>query len=190
MSILKEKIAKAISNHVSLEDTYTYELKRAKSAFEVGTMSLEDFEEWTEEDVDDLAKAIVDVLQPQLNENQQMLSGSELIGVIYSQLLEDFGFGYIEKDLWMIAENLSEKIANDQPKLNPNQQIVLEWLKEEQTKNPELTIFGTLSVLFNESENRFMNLDVIDALNNLSNPQQEGVFQAFSKWTLGQEEEK
>lgn len=59
--------------------------------------------------------------QPQLNENQQMLSVSELIGVIYSQLLEDFGFGYIEKDLWMIAENLSEKIANDQPKLNPNQ---------------------------------------------------------------------
>lgn len=130
MSILKEKIAKAISNHVSLEDTYTYELKRAKSAFEVGTMSLEDFEEWTEEDVDDLAKAIVDVLQPQLNENQQMLSGSELIGVIYSQLLEDFGFGYIEKDLWMIAENLSEKIANDQPQLNPSQQIVLGYLKE------------------------------------------------------------
>lgn len=139
MNILKEKIAKAISNHVSLEDTYTYELTRTKSAFEVGTMSLEDFEEWTEENVDDLAKAIVDVLQPQLNDNQQM---------------------------------------------------VLEWLKEEQTKNPELTIFGTLSVLFDESENRFMNLDVIDALNNLSNPQQEGVFQAFSKWTLGQEEEK
>ena len=73
MNILKEKIAKAISNHVSLEDTYTYELKRVKSAFEVGTMSLEDFEEWTEENVDDLAKAIVDVLQPQLNENQQIV---------------------------------------------------------------------------------------------------------------------
>lgn len=71
MNILKEKIAKAISNHVSLEDTYTYELTRTKSAFEVGTMSLEDFEEWTEENVGDLAKAIADVLQPQLNENQQ-----------------------------------------------------------------------------------------------------------------------
>ncbi|WP_147587011.1 hypothetical protein [Enterococcus gallinarum] len=74
-------------------------------------------------------------------------------------------------------------------KLNENQQIVLEWLKEEQTKNPELSIFGTLSVLFDESENQFMNLDVIDALNNLSNPQQEGVFQAFSKWSLEQGEE-
>ena len=90
-------------------------------------------------------------------------------------------------------EGFNYALANvqglDQPQLNENQQIVLDWLKEEQTKNPELTIFGTLSVLFDESENRFMNLDVIDALNNLSNPQQEGVFQAFSKWSLEQEEE-
>lgn len=84
----------------------------------------------------------------------------------------------------------AKSVIFGQPQLNPNQQMVLEWLKEEQTKNPELSIFGTLSVLFDESENRFMSLDVIDALNNLSNPQQEGVFQAFSKWTLGQEEEK
>lgn len=75
----------------------------------------------------------------------------------------------------------------DQPQLNENQQMVLEWLKEEQTKNPELTIFGTLSVLFDESENRFMNLDVIDALNDLSNSQQAGVFQEFSQWALEQE---
>lgn len=73
MSSLKETIAEVISQHIALEDTYTYELKRAKAAFEVGTMSLEDFEEWTEENVDDLAKAIVEVLQPQLNENQQVV---------------------------------------------------------------------------------------------------------------------
>lgn len=92
---------------------------------------------------------------------------------------------------WSTVHDIGEKLVkmSDQPQLNENQQIVLEWLKEEQTKNPELTIFGTLSVLFDESENRFMNLDVIDALNNLSNPQQEGVFQAFSKWSLEQEEE-
>ena len=89
---------------------------------------------------------------------------------------------------WDELVNVFEEYA--QPQLNENQQIVLEWLKEEQTKNPELTIFGTLSVLFDESENRFMNLDVIDALNDLSNSQQAGVFQAFSKWTLGQEEEE
>lgn len=86
---------------------------------------------------------------------------------------------------FVMLENFEPK----QPQLNENQQIVLEWLKEEQTKNPELSIFGTLSVLFDESENRFMNLDVIDALNDLSNSQQSGVFQAFSQWALEQEEE-
>lgn len=86
-------------------------------------------------------------------------------------------------------EGFNYALANvqglDQPQLNENQQIVLGWLKEEQTKNPELSIFGTLSVLFDESDNRFMNLDVIDALNDLSNSQQAGVFQAFSQWDLG-----
>ncbi len=73
MSSLKEKIAEAISKHVSIEDTYTYDLKRTKSAFEVGTMSLEDFEEWTDENVEDLAETIVDALQPQLTPNQQIV---------------------------------------------------------------------------------------------------------------------
>ncbi|MGX7232469.1 hypothetical protein ACWODG_06900 [Enterococcus italicus] len=76
-----------------------------------------------------------------------------------------------------------------QLQLNENQQIVLDWLKEEKSKNPELSIFGTLSVLFDESENRFMSLDVIDALNDLSNKQQADVFQSFSQWALEQEEE-
>lgn len=186
MNILKEKIAKAISNHVSLEDTYTYELKRAKAAFEVGTMSLEDFEEWTEENVDDLAESIVDALQPQLNENQKNKTNNNLLKI------NDLAFDLQHDDeltveqFWKVKQIFELSL---QYQLDENQQIVLEWLKEEQTKNPELTIFGTLSVLFDESENRFMNLDVIDALNNLSNLQQEGVFQAFSEWTLGQEEE-
>lgn len=97
---------------------------------------------------------------------------------------------YSNFDYWVNWDDIVEIVEDhDQPQLNENQQIVLEWLKEEQTKNPELTIFGTLSVLFDESENRFMNLDVIDALNDLSNSQQAGVFQAFSQWDLGQEEE-
>lgn len=97
---------------------------------------------------------------------------------------------YSNFDYWVNWDDIVEIVEDhDQPQLNDNQQMVLEWLKEEQTKNPELTIFGTLSVLFDESENRFMNLDVIDALNDLSNSQQAGVFQAFSKWALEQEEE-
>ncbi|MBW5474236.1 hypothetical protein [Enterococcus gallinarum] len=97
---------------------------------------------------------------------------------------------YSNFDYWVNWDDIVDIVEDhDQPQLNENQQMVLEWLKEEQTKNPELSIFGTLSVLFDESENRFMNLDVIDALNDLSNPQQSGVFQAFSQWALEQEEE-
>lgn len=73
MSILQEKIANAISEHISLNDTYTYELTRVKSAFEVGTISLEDFEEWSEKNVKDLAEAIIKSLQTQLNKNQQIV---------------------------------------------------------------------------------------------------------------------
>lgn len=70
MGTLKEKITRAVSEHVSLEDTYTYELTRAKSAFSAGTMSLEDFEEWSETNVDKLAEDIVNALQPQLSKRQ------------------------------------------------------------------------------------------------------------------------
>ncbi len=73
MSELKEKIAEAIGNHISISDTYTYELTRVKTAFEAGTISLEDFEEWSDENVNNLAESIVGVLQPQLNDNQKIV---------------------------------------------------------------------------------------------------------------------
>ncbi|STD25395.1 hypothetical protein [Enterococcus mundtii] len=41
--------------------------------YEVGTISLEDFEEWSEKNVDDLAEAIVCALQPQRNDNQKIV---------------------------------------------------------------------------------------------------------------------
>ncbi|PQG46362.1 hypothetical protein CUS80_05530 [Enterococcus faecium] len=50
----------------------------------------------------------------------------ELIGIIYSQLLEEFGFGYSEKDLWMIAENIAKKITMKKPKLDDNYKYVLD----------------------------------------------------------------
>lgn len=39
-------------------DTYTYNLTRDKSAFSVGTMKFEDFEEFTEEIIDDIVEYI------------------------------------------------------------------------------------------------------------------------------------
>ena len=118
---------------------------------------------------------------------------SELIGKLNKEINEYLESGSREDKACAeglrMARTYIQQEALKRKILTRNQQIVLEWLKEEQTKNPELTIFGTLSVLFDESENRFMSLDVIDALNDLSNSQQAGVFQGFSQWALEQEEE-
>ncbi|WP_237558672.1 hypothetical protein [Enterococcus hirae] len=70
------------------------------------------------------------------------MSEDQLIGIIYSQLLEEFGFGYSEKDLWMIAENIAEKIVNQIPQLNDNQKIVLDWLKSESVLSKESPILA------------------------------------------------
>ena len=115
--------------------------------------------------------------QPQLNENQQMMSEAGLIGVIYSQLLEEFGFGYIDKDLWMIAENLSEKIANEQPQLNENQQKWINRLTINYSWYGE-TAQHALHATLQEPEMPDL-------------PQNEffQVLEVFSRWALEQEEE-
>ena len=47
----REKLMAVLRDYFSIGDSYTYELTRVKSAFEVGTMSLDDFKEWEEEDI-------------------------------------------------------------------------------------------------------------------------------------------
>ena len=54
----REKLMAVLRNYFSIGDSFTYELTRVKSAFEVGTMSLDDFEEWGEENISDLCDYI------------------------------------------------------------------------------------------------------------------------------------
>lgn len=109
------------------------------------------------------------------------MSEDQLIGIIYSQLLEEFGFGYSKKDLWMIAENIAEKIVNQIPQLNDNQKIVLEWLKSNRNslKVPMLA-FYELAELADENTNL--------AYHQLDSKQEIEVLAAFAQWGLGQEE--
>ncbi|AYJ46696.1 hypothetical protein D8N35_16960 [Enterococcus casseliflavus] len=134
MNILKEKIAKAISNHVSLEDTYTYELTRTKSAFEVGTMSLEDFEEWTEENVDDLAKAIVDVLQPQLNDNQQTILDELKINTDYQKFNKFQAVFWLLTTIMQYPDTLLAKAYKElaQDELDHVFQVFSQWAHEQE----------------------------------------------------------
>lgn len=43
------------------------------------------------------------------------MNKDQLTGVIYSHLLVEFGYGYFEKSLQTVAENLAEDIIRKQP---------------------------------------------------------------------------
>lgn len=54
-----EKLINILSHYFNIGDSYTYELTRVKEAFELGTMGFDDFSEWDEENVSDLAEYIM-----------------------------------------------------------------------------------------------------------------------------------
>lgn len=65
------------------------------------------------------------------------------------------------------------------PYLNENQQVVLDWLKEDYSKNSYMSPFGTIydTIRYREIKIR-----------TLSKKEQAEVLQAFSQWALEQEE--
>lgn len=69
----RDKIHSAINEHIDVDDTYAYFLTRDKSSFSVGTVTLDDFEEWTDSDVADLTDSIMEKINTELNENQQVV---------------------------------------------------------------------------------------------------------------------
>jgi hypothetical protein len=50
----KNKLKEALMDYFELDDPYYYILTRDKSAFNYGTMSFDDFEEFDEEIIDDI----------------------------------------------------------------------------------------------------------------------------------------
>ena len=78
----------------------------------------------------------------------------------------------------------------DQPQLNDNQQIVLEWLKanvEQNNASPMCSVFllGEWQTRIGSKE--FRNIDI--AYCSLDSKQQAQVLQVFSQWALEQEDE-
>lgn len=56
---MKDKLKDLLMEYFSIGDSYSYNLTRVKSAFAVGTVSLEDFEEFDEEFIDDIVEYIM-----------------------------------------------------------------------------------------------------------------------------------
>lgn len=57
---MREKLIELLGKYFDIGDSYAYNLARVKTAFEVGTMSLEDFEEFDEEAIADLADYLIE----------------------------------------------------------------------------------------------------------------------------------
>lgn len=99
----RDKIHSAINEHIDIEDTYAYFLTREKSSFSVGTVTLDDFEEWTDSDVADLTDSIMEKINPELNENQQ---------VVLEWLKEQVSVGNdLQYVLWEFTDNVYEEPA-------------------------------------------------------------------------------
>ncbi|MDT2461848.1 hypothetical protein [Enterococcus avium] len=94
----RDKIHSAINEHIDIEDTYAYFLTREKSSFSVGTVTLDDFEEWTDSDVADLTDSIMEKINPELNENQQVV-----LDYLIKQAERCSDIGYLVGDLNFFA---------------------------------------------------------------------------------------
>lgn len=55
-----EKLIELLSNYFGIGDSYHYILHRDKEAFYIGTMELNDFEEYEEDDVAEIAEYLID----------------------------------------------------------------------------------------------------------------------------------
>jgi hypothetical protein len=55
----REKLVELLAKYFNIGDSYAYNLKRVKSAFACGTMGIDDFEEFDEETVDDIADHLI-----------------------------------------------------------------------------------------------------------------------------------
>ena len=56
---VREKLVELLAKYFDIGDSYAYNLTRVKSAFSCGTMGFDDFEEFDEETVSDIADYLI-----------------------------------------------------------------------------------------------------------------------------------
>lgn len=77
---------------------------------------------------------------------------------------------------------------SDEPELSENQQIVLDWLKKEKIKRSTLDVLIIKGLAETVSSGYFSEELVYKAFMEINRKQQAQVLQAFSQWSLEQEE--
>ena len=82
---MRERLMQLLSRYFNIGDSYTYNLTRVKTAFAVGTVDLDDFEEYTEDDVANLADRLIEdgVILPLVTVGQTVYRFGDPIKKIY-----------------------------------------------------------------------------------------------------------
>lgn len=57
---VREKLVELLAEYFNIGDSYAYNLTRVKSTFACGTVGLDDFEEFDDETVEDIASYLID----------------------------------------------------------------------------------------------------------------------------------
>lgn len=98
---MRERLIQLLSRYFDIGDSYTYNLTRVKSAFAVGTVGLDDFEEYTEDDVTNLADYLLDngVIVPSVRVGQTVWClidnfNGAVDGKIYEYTIRSDGLAY------------------------------------------------------------------------------------------------
>lgn len=98
-----------------------------------------------------------------------------------------------DEDIDELATYISDEI-NEQPTLNPNQQIVLDWMKEEHFDSYIKSVLSNLYFYINmtaigDLENRKIQ-EMVNAYEKLSQEEFAQVLQTFTSWVQEQEKEE
>lgn len=95
-----------------------------------------------------------------------------------------------DTDRFVHLSHIHELAEDLQPELNKNQQIVLDWLKREQIKRSTLDILIIRELAELIYHGYFSEELVYKAFMEINRKQQAEVLQAFSQWSIEQEEAK
>ena len=93
---MRERLMQLLSRYFNIGDSYTYNLTRDKAGFAVGTVDLDDFEEYTDDDMTQLADYLLEagVILPPVklgeavwyftSKYSTVIQAAEVLGIYYN----------------------------------------------------------------------------------------------------------
>lgn len=102
---IREKLIELLAKYFDIGDSYAYNLTRVKSAFACGTMGFDDFEEFDEETVADIADHLINngiTVQEWISVNDRLPEHGDVVVVWHTYMEHPFVCQWDERsDCWI-----------------------------------------------------------------------------------------